>query len=129
MPPVIIRDYDSSDREQLLRLSQAFYAGQVGSFSLAGQIDGSRMKAKLVIGDAETGQLRVYALLAEQMAPLLKWRLELVVDDCCKEDPYGEPFVERRHVQSERKARLGRNRQRNSDGENRQLAPRDGLNG
>ena len=74
-----IREYREEDLELVLDLSQSYYAGQHGSFSLVDQLDGRRMLAKYVIADKESGTVCGYGLLAEQFPPAIKLRLELVV--------------------------------------------------
>ncbi|RKN64899.1 GNAT family N-acetyltransferase [Paenibacillus ginsengarvi] len=83
--PFIIRSYTDGDRERVIQLSQSVYAGKTGSFSLVEQIDGKRILAKVVAADAETGHIAGYALLSEQVAPMIRLRLELNM-----EEPYTE---------------------------------------
>lgn len=85
MLPFIIRSYADEDREQVIQLSQSIYSGKIGSFSLVEQIDGKRMLARFVAAETETGHIAGYALLSEQIAPMIRLRLELIM-----EKPYTE---------------------------------------
>ncbi|MFE5323030.1 GNAT family N-acetyltransferase [Paenibacillus sp. NPDC056579] len=74
--PLLASDYD-----HVKALSKLHMAGRHGAFSLAEQLDSKKMIARYVLRDCSSGALLGYALLAEQIAPMVKLRVEVVAHE------------------------------------------------
>lgn len=72
-----VREFESEDVAQVSDISRSYYTGKRGSFSLVESIGRPSMIAKYVVADSRVNAIYGYALLAEQISPNVKLRLEL----------------------------------------------------